>query len=232
MSSIFSKMLMALTGLALVGFLILHLLGNLTLFGGAQVFNQYAAKLEDLGPLLIVAEVVLCAIFLTHVCLALKLTLTNRTARGPVAYVENKNQSTWASRMMWVTGILVLAFIVIHVKMFKFGERELPARPLVGNALGKDAAVLGASAAGTQGSLYGLVVKEFKQPGVAIFYVVLMLVLGVHLSHGIASAFQSLGLMRPGWMQCLKPWCVALAWMIVLGFALLPVCAILGIGIK
>jgi len=232
MSSILKKIVVALTGLALVGFLILHLAGNLYLFGGAHAFDGYAQKVEDLGPLLIIAEVVLIGIFLAHVIVALKLTFQNSAARGAVGYVANDNQSPVTSRIMWITGILVLVFLVIHIKMFKFGEREKPASALVSSVAGEEAGKKFTKETGETGSLYGLVVKEFKKPGYAIFYVALMFVLGLHLSHGIASAFQSLGLLRPGWLQCMKPWCVALAWLIACGFALLPVCAILGIGIK
>ncbi|MCW8132947.1 MAG: hypothetical protein KIS92_21550 [Planctomycetota bacterium] len=232
MSSILKKMIMALTGLALVGFLITHLVGNLFLFGGAHAFDQYAKKLEDMGPLLIAAEAALLGIFLVHVGLAIKLTLENKAARGAQGYQANDNQSALTSRVMLITGILVLFFVVVHVKMFKFGEREKPATEMMTSLMGEEAGKDFAKATGEQGSLYGLVVKEFKKPGVAIFYVALMFVLGLHLNHGIASALQSLGLLRPGWLAVAKPWCAALGWLIAFGFALLPACAFMGIGIK
>ncbi|MBI3827935.1 MAG: succinate dehydrogenase cytochrome b subunit [Planctomycetes bacterium] len=237
MSSILKKFLMALTGLALVGFLIAHLGGNLYLFLGRDHFDGYAKKLEEMGPLLILAEIVLAGLFLTHLFMALKLTGENQTARGAQGYADNsKNQSTPASRWMWITGLFVMMFLVVHIKMFKFGEREKPitakGEEIIKAFNGEEAAKQFARESGEHGSLYGLVQKEFKRPAVVGFYVVLMLVLGAHLSHGIASAFQSLGVLRPGWLQCLKPWCVALAWLIALGFALLPVCTFFGIGIN
>lgn len=232
MSSILKKMVMALTGLALVGFLITHLLGNMFLFGGSHAFDHYAQKLEDMGPLLILAEVGLFVIFLSHIGLAIKLTLENKAARGDKGYQVSDNQSKITSRIMFVTGVMVLFFIVVHVKMFKFGEREKPATEMMTSLMGEEAGKDFAKASGEKGSLYGLVVREFKKPVVSIFYIVLMFVLGLHLSHGISSALQSLGLMRPGWLAVAKPWCAALGWLIALGFALLPACAFLELGIK
>lgn len=234
MSSILKKIVMAVTGLALVGFLITHLAGNLSLFGGPGLFNAYAQKLHNLGLLLIVAEAGLLLLFVVHIVNALRLTIENKNARGSKDYAVSNNQSTLASRMMWITGFLILGFVVLHVAMFKFGKR--PADPnapaAIVKAAGEAARPAGLFDHEEEGSLYHLVQSSFKNPLVVGFYVFMMLVLGVHLSHGISSAFQSLGALRPGWLQKLRPWGVALAWLLAIGFAILPICAFLGIGIK
>lgn len=204
MNSILKKTLVALTGLALIGFLVTHLAGNLFLFGGSTAFDGYAARLEAMGPLLIVAEIGLAAIFVAHVVLAIKLTVENKAARGSQGYAVNDNQSEAPSRFMIVSGVLVALFVILHVRGFKFGPRE---------EFG--------------GSLYALVMNEFANPGVAIFYIFSMLILGTHLTHGFWSLFQTLGLIKPEKRRKVKQICTVLGWGIALGFLVLPLFGLL-----
>lgn len=189
---------MAVTGLALVGFLVSHLAGNLKLFAGADEFNKYAKFLEDLGPLLIVAEIGLVTIFLVHIGSAIKVTLANKAAR-PQAYgvKATAGESTLASRTMMISGIVILIFVFFHVNGFKYGERP-------------------------DGSLWHLVVQEFKRPEVAAFYIVCMLFMGLHLSHGISSLFQSLGLRNASGRPRLAGLGALIGWALALGFASFP----------
>ena len=197
-SSIIKKVIMSLTGLALVGFLIAHLAGNFYLYKGDRAFNGYSDMLEH-NPLLIPAEIALFLTFVIHVLSAVVLTLQNRAARKlGYAQRETAGESTLSSRTMMISGLIVFAFIVLHIWQFKFGDKTVP------------------------GGLWGVVVAEFQKPVILIIYVVAMIVLGFHIAHGISSAFQSLGLFSVHRHQLRKIGQV-LGWILALGFAALPV---------
>jgi succinate dehydrogenase / fumarate reductase, cytochrome b subunit len=203
MASILKKSLMALTGLCWFLYLVLHLLGNLALWAGPERFNDYAHMLIS-NPLLIPAEVVLVATLLLHVCTAWRVTNENNAAR-PQRYVvkaPSSGSSTLASRTMWYGGVILFVFIVVHVWMFKFGDH--------GGLYG----------------LWGLVVRSFKNPWITLMYVVAMVPLGFHLSHGFSSAFQSLGALQPHWRHGLRTGGQLLGWVIAAGFMLMPLWAL------
>jgi len=165
-TSILRKAIMALTGLGLIGFLITHLAGNLYLYMGADKFNGYSKFLEE-NPFLIVAELGLIALFVIHIKTAISVTLANRAARPqPYEVKKTAGQSTLASRTMIISGFVILVFVIFHVKGFKFGDRPNP------------------STLWPHGSLWELVVEKFSDPGIAAFYVVCMLVLGLRNASG------------------------------------------------
>ena len=181
-SSIAKKYWMALTGLFLCLFLVGHLAGNLQLLVGGEegqlAFNEYA-KFMTTNPLVKVLSYVTYFSILFHAIDGVVLTMQNKKAR-PVGYAQNNAaaNSSWASRSMALLGVITLAFIVIHMKSFwfemHFGE-------------------LGVDSSGNR-DLWTLTVTSFKQLWYVAFYVVAMVMLGFHLSHGFSSAFQSLGL--------------------------------------
>ena len=176
------KLLIGLTGLALFLYLVIHIAGNLTVFFGPAVFNEYAHTLEA-NPLVPVIEIGLVLIFLIHVYKAGRNFLANQRAR-PVSYVQKKyagppSRKTIASSTMIVSGLWLLVFIIIHVKAFRYGASH--AWP----AGGRD--------------LYRLEMETFANPLMVGFYLLSMLVVGSHLWHGIASAVQSLGGDHPRW---------------------------------
>jgi succinate dehydrogenase / fumarate reductase cytochrome b subunit len=181
-SSVGTKLLVGITGLALFLYLIVHVGGNLMVFFGPEVFNRYAFTLES-NPLIPVVEVGLLLIFLTHVFKAAKMFLDNRRAR-PVRYEQKRtagppSRKSLASSTMIVSGIWLLAFIVVHVKAFRYGvEYEWPAG-------GRD--------------LFRLEMENFSSPLIVLFYVTSMVVVGSHLWHGASSSFQSLGMDHPRW---------------------------------
>lgn len=205
-SSILKKVAMALTGLGLVGFLVTHLAGNFLLFQGPDKFNAYSRFLEE-NPFLIPAEIGLLALFFSHIYSAVLLTFENNAAR-PQRYFQRQTagQSTLASRTMWLTGLGIGIFVVVHVWQFKFGNRP---KTLMGS----------------EGSLWQLVIDEFQKPGVVVFYVLCMTLLGLHLSHAIGSAFQSLGLRNHSGHPRLKGVGPAIGWGLAIGFAVLPLWA-------
>lgn len=198
-SSIGKKAMVGLAGLLLCGFLVTHLAGNLFLFKGEAAFNHYAQVLEE-NPLLPPAEIVLAALFILHIIGSVLVTWQNKRAR-PVAYAmkESKQCCHLSATTMIVTGTLVLAFLVIHLKTFKFGDDS-------------------------QG-LFRLVMTAFKNPFYSGFYVLAMGGLAFHLAHGFQSGFQTLGLNHPKYTPWIKAAGYAFAALISLGFAILPVWA-------
>ena len=213
-SSVGKKVAMALSGIALMLFLIVHLGGNLTLFAcdGGQLFNTYAHHLESLGPLLYVAEAGLLAIFLLHVFTAFGVVADKRSARpGGYAVTASKggnSKMTVASKSMIYTGIILLLFIPLHIWMFKFNAgRGFTFIDLHGKEV-KD--------------LYLMVLTAFKDPAKAWAYAAVMFLLGFHLRHGFWSSLQSLGAMNPKWSPALYATGLAFALLMAAGFLALP----------
>src|SRR5712675_1743525 len=181
-TSVGTKILIGITGLALFFYLIIHVAGNLVVFLGPAAFNKYAYTLEG-NPLIPIIEIGLLLIFVVHVYQTVRMFLGNQTAR-PVRYAKKKyagrpSRKTLASSTMIVSGLWLLVFIVIHVRAFRYGvEYAWPAG-------GRD--------------LYRLEMENFVNPLVVGFYVLSMVVVGSHLWHGISSSLQSLGLDHPRW---------------------------------
>jgi succinate dehydrogenase / fumarate reductase cytochrome b subunit len=176
------KILIGGTGLALFLYLIIHIAGNLIIFGGPSFFNRYAYVLES-NPLIPVIEIGLLLIFLAHVYKTVTMFLSNQQAR-PVRYEQKKragytSRKSFASSTMIVSGLWLLLFIVIHVRAFRYGTEYAWAEG------GRD--------------LYRLEIENFSNPLTVLFYVLSMLVVGSHLWHGASSSLQSLGLDHPRW---------------------------------
>jgi succinate dehydrogenase / fumarate reductase cytochrome b subunit len=192
--------MVALAGLLLCGFLLTHLLGNLFLFVGPKAFNHYAETLEH-NPLLPLAEIGLVALFVLHIVLSLRARWANMKAR-PIAYesFEGKGARTPGSRSMAVTGTLVLAFLIVHLKSFRFAAEQM-----------RDT------------DMYQLVTSAFTSPLYAAFYVIALVGVGLHLSHGFQSAFQTLGLNHPRYTPLIKKAGIAFAILVALGFASMPI---------
>lgn len=188
-SSIGRKLVVALTGLGLVGFLLGHLAGNLQIFGGPEPLNAYAQTLKDLGPALWVVRLGLLAIALAHVVLTLRLAAENRAARGSRYAVERRIQASAGSRSMLLTGLVVLAFVLYHLAHYTWQV----AHPEFAGRL---------DAAGRH-DVYSMVVGSFQQPHIAGLYVVALVLLGLHLSHGVSSVFQTLGFRHPKYEKLL-----------------------------
>jgi succinate dehydrogenase / fumarate reductase cytochrome b subunit len=204
-SSIGSKLLIALTGLGLFIFLIAHLSGNLLFLIGPDAFNQYSHKLVS-NPLVYAAEAGLLAIFLLHIFKTVRLYAGAKTAR-PVAYERKQwaggpSRKSWSSTSMIFTGIVVLGFVILHLRKFKFGTwYETPE--------------------GIR-DLYRLQVEIFSDPFYVAFYMAAMVVIAFHLWHGIASAAQSLGVDHPRYTPRILWIGRALAVLIAGGFFILP----------
>lgn len=178
-SSVGQKFLVAITGLALSGFVLTHMLGNLLLFVSPDAYNLYGHKLTS-TPLIYLAEVGLIVFFLVHFGLTLKLTRQNRLSRplAPEQLPSNPvKKASFASRTMALSGLMIFSFVILHLVTFKFGSYY---ETVVDGVKMRD--------------LYRLVAEWFQQEWYVGFYLVCMLILFGHLSHGFTAAFQSLGL--------------------------------------
>jgi succinate dehydrogenase / fumarate reductase cytochrome b subunit len=198
-SSVGMKVTTAVTGFLLTGFVITHLIGNLQVlpwFGGPNAINGYAKSLKDLGPLLWIARGGLLTVFAVHVYLALTLAMRASAAR-PVAYQHPATiqASTSSVTMPW-TGLAILAFVVFHLAHYTFGwVNTTPAVNTHGHVV--QANYLSLVDPLGRHDVYSMMVAGFRNPVVAVLYLVAMAILYVHLSHGIGSVFQTLGLNTP-----------------------------------
>ena len=183
-SSVGTKILIGLTGLALFLYLITHIVGNLLVFAGRDTFNGYSHMLLS-NPLIPIIEIGLVLVFLLHIYKTVTMYLGNQQAR-PVKYEKKKpagapSRKSFSSTTMILSGLWLLAFVVIHVKQFKYGtEYE-------------------AAAGSGIRDLYRLEMENFENPLLVGFYVLSMLVVGSHLWHGVSSAMQSLGADHERW---------------------------------
>ena len=208
-STLGRKFIMSITGLFLCSFLVVHLVGNLTLFykDGGEAFNIYSHFMAN-NPVIRTMEFVLVAGFLFHIYDAIVLTRRNKGAR-PVGYANNhpEENSTWSSRNMGLLGTVILVFLLVHLWNFfvpaRFGELEgVPEKEYL--------------------NLYSEVALAFKNPIYVGLYVISMVALAYHLIHGFQSAFQSLGLTHKKYTPFIQKFGVAFSIIISLGFAIIP----------
>lgn len=205
------KALMGLTGLLLIGFLISHMLANLLVLFDADGYNHYSHALVS-NPLIYLAEAGLLAFFVGHFVSGILVTMRNRAAR-PVAYQVTKKQGTTgrkslASATMIVSGLVMLAFVPLHLVVFKFGAWY-------------------PTADGQMRDLHRLVLEVFRDPVHLAWYLVALPILGVHAWHGFGSGFESLGV---AYSRELRRVGQALAVLITLGFMAVPIWVALGGG--
>ncbi len=213
-SSIGAKMLMAITGLALVLFILGHMLGNLQIFAGREAINSYAAALQSMPALLWTVRGGLVVIVLLHALSAITLTLANRAAR-PIKYAYNDYVVTgYAARTMIWGGIIVGLFIAYHVAHFTLLLTNPEFAAMTDSAGRHD--------------VYGMVVVGFEQIPISIIYIVAIAALCLHLSHGIPSFAQSLGLHHPKFTPLLEKLGLVIALAIFIGMASIPASVLAG----
>ena len=216
-STIGKKIIMAVSGLIGVGYLVLHIAGNLKAFDGSESLNSYAHFLH--GPAAEITwtvRVVLLAAVILHVLMAWQLTQRANAAR-PVGYRQRQPQvSTWASRTMRWGGVFLLLFIVFHILHFTLGKIDpAGAFGLIDGSGGRD--------------VYGNVVASFHVWWVTLLYLVAMVFLGLHLYHGAWSSVRTLGYVKPSPHPLKRQIALVLAVAIWLGFTLVPLGVAVGI---
>lgn len=206
-SSIGKKLVMAVTGLGLCGFLAVHLAGNLLLYVGAEKYDHYAHTLHAQAALLVVAEIGLLILFVGHIWLAFTTTRENNNAR-PVGYSVKQSKQppsslmAPASSVMFATGIVILLFLLLHLSDFRFSLRKHDGDTPFTKA-----------------------VSILHDPLSASVYLVGSLVLGYHVLHGFQSAFQTLGLNHPKYTPFIKFLSLLFAITIAVGFGSFPLWA-------
>lgn len=188
-SSLGKKYIMALTGFLLGGFLVVHTIGNATIFWGREAFNSYAHHLHSLGIFIPIFNIGLLAIFLLHVITGVLLWLQNRSARGSQKYEVQANPGgrTWGSQTMIYTGAAILVFLLIHLSNFTFSEKT---------------EVI---------TIADIVTQKLNNPGFTLIYIIGMAVLALHISHGFWSLFQTFGINHPRYNDGIRvvTWAVA-----------------------
>jgi succinate dehydrogenase / fumarate reductase cytochrome b subunit len=211
-TTIGKKAVMAVTGLLLFGFLIGHMLGNLQIFLGPDALNAYAEKLQSMGPLLWGVRVVLLTSLILHMWMVVDLYARSIAAR-PVAYRVNRTIATnYAAKAMWLSGVLILLFVLYHIAHFTFP----------GIAMGN-------YEHDTHGQVYLNVVNGFGVQWVSGLYIAAQLVLWTHLFHGGWSLMQTLGLNHPRYNDRARMTAKLIATIIVVGNISIPVAVLTGI---
>jgi len=246
MSSLVKKYLMALSGLVLVGFVLGHMLGNLQvypIFGGAEGFNLYAYKLQNLPyNLLWTVRGFLLLSLVVHVWVAILLVMENRRARPANYHAQDYAEAGYASRTMRWTGPLLLVFIIYHLLHFtvtvgpgaEYGDHEL--HPEVHLVKGGKKVIESIDESSMPPvpvyvkthDVYGMVIDGFSSLPVSLFYIISMMFLCMHLSHGVSSLFQSLGLRNKIWRTRLHAVSIAYGWIVFLGFISIPIAVLTG----
>lgn len=210
-STIGKKYLVAVTAIFWCLFVMVHMLGNMLIFLGAEAYNKYSHTLTS-NPFIYVAEIALLVFILVHVFVALGLKLRNFRTK-PSLYAVNpirEKSAAVSSRTMAYTGTFILAFIIWHLITFKFGKQYFI------NYQGVE-----------MRDLYRLVLEKFQSPVYVTLYSIVMILIGMHLFHGVKSIFQTLGINHPRYNSFFKYFGYTYAIVVAAGFFSQPIYAYL-----
>ncbi|HAA57675.1 MAG TPA: hypothetical protein DCE42_23105 [Myxococcales bacterium] len=215
-SSVGAKVMMAISGILVLGFLVVHMAGNLQMHISADAMNTYAYNLKHkLLPLVWATRIGLLGLIGVHIWAAYRVTTLNLDAR-PVGYSSPKyNASTYASRTMRWSGVILFAFIVYHILHFTAGVTNPEHFAM--------------HTPDKMHDVYRMVVLGFQQPFVALFYIIAQVLLAMHLSHGISSFFQTMGWNNTSYQNLIKRVGPAISVVLCLGFISVPLGVLLGI---
>lgn len=211
-TTIGKKILMALSGLGLFGFVIGHMAGNLQVFLGPEALNSYATKLHSLGPLLWLARGGLLVMLVIHVVFAMQLAARSSAARNSRYRAPYRGTTNFAALSMTWTGITLLLFVAYHLAHFTY-----------------PGVAMGAYEARPYSEVYTNVINGFSVPWVAAIYVLAQVSLGMHLYHGAFSLFQTLGLTTPSRQETIKQSAQFVALTVTLGNIAIPVSVLAGL---
>jgi succinate dehydrogenase / fumarate reductase cytochrome b subunit len=217
-SNILSKIVVAVTGLILVGFILVHTMGNLLVYAGPNAINAYAIGLRDLGGLLWLARIVLVVAAILHIITTIKLVRHNKQVAGHYK-VYNYKAATFSGRFMAYAGIAIFFFVLCHLAQFTWGwvdssnyamETTLPDGRAVHD-------------------VYTMVILGFRNAAVSLFYVIAVIFLGLHLKHGIHSMFQTLGIHGKKFTPLIQKVATILSFIIVISLISIPISVMLGL---
>ncbi len=208
-SSIGKKQIVAATGLLLIVFVIAHLAGNLFLYAGPQAFNDYAQKITGLRPALYIFEIGLLFVFVIHLWITALLVMENWRSRGQrYSIYRPSEERSLAARLMPYTGTIIFLFVIWHLVDFTFADRTGPRTVMPdGQSLG----------------LYAIVYNSFSNPWHSLGYIVAMVALGFHLTHGLQSFFQTFGFHHPQYTPLIQKISNALGVLMAFGYSTIPV---------
>lgn len=207
-SLVFVKQLVALSGLAMVGFLIAHLLGNFLVFSGPVALNSYAQKLHSLGPVLWILRLGLLSMFIIHFSLIIYLVIVNKKARQQdYSVAVHKKTRSFFTKTMRYSGLLIFIYLPLHLLDFTFTDHSV------------DNSVIN----GVYYGLYGHLYNYFLSPIRSLFYIATMISIGFHLSHGVQSLVQTFGFNHPVYTPLVKKvsWLVSV--FVAIGFSSIPI---------
>lgn len=214
-SSLGKKYLMALSGIVLVGFVFVHMAGNLQILMGQEKINAYAHALQSLPlPILWGSRLFLLLAVVVHAVTAYQLVKENRAARPNRNDIEKTQRAGIASLRMGLTGSILLAFIVFHLLHFTIRTIYPEYSEMM--------TTVGSPDTNEIHDVYSMVLAGFQHTWISVFYVVAMFLLCGHLAHGVSSAFQSLGIRSENWRVKLELAAKAYAWVIFVGFSIVP----------
>ena len=202
------KAVMAVSGVILFGFVLAHMAGNLQIYEGPEKLNAYAKLLRAMPAALWGARLTLLLMVVLHIWSSVKLALLNKLEARPTGYVRHKSQTAgYAARTMYWSGPIILCFVIYHLMEFTLGVGGTPYQ---------------------EGNVYANVVAGFKVLPVSAFYILSMILLGMHLSHGLSSLFRSLGFDHPRYTPVIKHLAIAIGTLIVIGNISIPISVLAG----
>jgi len=207
LSTINRKQVVALSGLGLALFVMVHMTGNMLVFLGPQAYNEYSHALTS-NHLIFAAELGLIAMFVGHAFYATYLTWKNYRARD-TRYAMNASgakATPWLHRTLFAQGLILLVFVILHLITFKYG-------PDYTANYGQ----------GEIRDLFKLMVEVFHQPGYVIWYLISLIILGLHLSHGLSSSIQTFGIHHPRYQKAIHCFGIVYALVVALGFISQPI---------
>lgn len=207
-STIGKKIVVALTGLVMAGFLLGHLAGNMLVFAGPEAFNHYAAAIKAKPPLLWGVRTVLLASILLHILFTLQLAARNKISRGGSYASFKTQQARLGSTFMAGSGLFLALYVIYHILHFTVGSIHPAFQPH---------------------DVYANVIAGFRVIKVSIFYILAMICLGFHLNHGVSSVFQTLGLNHEKYNPARKILATVVAVLIPLGFSSVPLAVLAGV---
>ena len=211
---------MAISGLALFLFVVVHMLGNLQIFLGPDKINEYGYFLQSKPELVWTARIGLLVMVILHIWAAIKLSAENRAAR-PASYGEFKPVgSSYASRTMLVSGLVIFTFIIYHLLHFTVQTEGI-------NFADTDFKTL--HDAKERHDIYNMMVIGFSNPIISVFYIISMTLLSLHLSHGVSSMFQSLGLKNRKYSKAIDRLALVAAIVLIIGYSAVPIAVLTGV---
>lgn len=236
---VISKFVMAITGLYLGFFITGHVIGNLQIFLGRDTFNSYAAFLQSLGELLWVERIILILSFVLHIITSVYLKLYNNQVKPQKYAVKNYLKAKLNSRSMIWTGIMIACFLTFHILHFTtrdinpefkdYKEVYSVAKVIPTNLNLNISYEQGIDVMKARHDTYQMVIDGFKKPLVSIFYIIAVVLLGVHVSHAIQSMFQTLGMNGPRFTPFIIKFSIIYGVLIAIAYSSIPISVLLGI---